>query len=150
MNLGAFAVIIAVSRRTGTGDLSSWNGLFSYAPGLAIIMSVFLFSLGGIPPMVGFIAKFRLFQAVVGAGTASAYLLAVIMAANTVVSMAYYLGLVRRMWLEEAPDGDTTPIKVPVPIAAAMGLTALAVLALGIFPNPISELAKSATLAIVG
>jgi NADH-quinone oxidoreductase subunit N len=150
MNLGAFAVIIAVSRRTGTGEMDSWGGLFNYAPGLAVTMSIFLFSLGGIPPMVGWIAKFRLFDAVVSAGTASAYVLAVIMAANTVVSMAYYLSLIRRMFADEAPDGDHTPIKVPVPLLAGMGLTAAAVVVTGFLPGPLSDLAKSATLAFVG
>lgn len=150
MNLGAFAVIIAVSRRTGTGEMDSWGGLFTYAPGLAVTMSIFLFSLGGIPPMVGWIAKFRLFDAVVGAGTASAYVLAVIMAVNTVISMAYYLGLVRRMFLDDAPDGDHTPIKVPIPLVAAMGVTVAAVVVTGIIPGALSDLAESATLALAG
>lgn len=150
MNLGAFAVIIAVSRRTATGEMDSWNGLFSYAPTLAVTMAVFLFSLGGIPPMVGWIAKFRLFDAVISAGTAPAYVLAVIMAINTVISMAYYLSLVRRMFTEDAPEMDRSPIKVPVPLVAAMGATAIAVIVTGFIPGALSDLAQSATLALTG
>ena len=72
VNLGAFAVIITVSRRTRSGELASWGGLFTYAPGLALAMAVFLFALGGIPPAVGWFAKFQLFTAVVSAHTALA------------------------------------------------------------------------------
>ena len=68
VNLGAFAVIIAVSRRTGTGEIKSWGGLWTYAPGLAISMAAFLFALAGIPPAVGWFAKFQSFTAVVGVG----------------------------------------------------------------------------------
>lgn len=147
MNMGAFAVIIAVSRRTGTGEMDAWGGLFSYAPGLASTMAVFLFALGGIPPMVGWFVKFQLFQAVINAETASAYVLAVVMAVNTVISMAYYLGLIRRMFVDDAPDGDTSPIKVPVPLVAAMGLTAVALVVFGFLPHILTDLADSALLA---
>ncbi|MCB0976220.1 MAG: NADH-quinone oxidoreductase subunit N, partial [Acidimicrobiales bacterium] len=147
MNLGAFAVIIAVSRRTGTGELDSWGGLFNYAPALAVTMAVFLFSLGGIPPMVGWLAKFRLFQAVVGADTASGYVMGGIMAINTVISLAYYLGIVRRMFIDDAPDGDHSPIRVPLPLVAAMGVAAVALIVTGVLPGTLSDLAKSASLA---
>lgn len=150
MNLGVFAVIIAVSRRTGTGEMSSWGGLFNYAPALAVTMSVFLFSLGGIPPMVGWLAKFRLFEGVLGAGTASGYVLAGFMAVNSVISMAYYLGLIRRMFIDDAVEGDHSAIKVPLPLAATIGVLAVAVVGLGMIPGPLSDMAKSATLAMVG
>ena len=64
MNLGAFAVVLAVARKTRSGEISSYDGLFSYAPGLAIAMTIFLFSLAGIPPLGGWIAKFGVFTAV--------------------------------------------------------------------------------------
>src|SRR4029078_7806354 len=50
MNLGVFAVVIAVSRKTHSGEIASYGGLFTYAPGLTVLMSIFLFSLAGIPP----------------------------------------------------------------------------------------------------
>ena len=69
MNLGAFAVVIAVARKTRSGEISSYGGLFSYAPGLATAMTIFLVSLAGIPPLGGWIAKFGVFTAVLVAGT---------------------------------------------------------------------------------
>ncbi len=63
MNLGAFAVVLAVARKTQSAEIESWSGLFEYAPGLTVVMSVFLFSLAGIPPLGGWLAKFVVFRA---------------------------------------------------------------------------------------
>ena len=87
-NLGAFAVVIAVSRKTHSGEISSFGGLISYAPGLAVLMTIFLASLAGIPPLGGWIAKFNAFRAVLDAGTTAAYVLAVIAAVNTAIAAA--------------------------------------------------------------
>ncbi|QXC60192.1 NADH-quinone oxidoreductase subunit N [Aquihabitans sp. G128] len=145
MNLGAFAVIITVSRRTQSGEITSWAGLFTYAPGLAVAMGAFLFGLGGIPPAAGWFAKFQLFNAVVGAGTPSAYALGVIMAANSVISLAYYLGLMRTMFMDDPVDGDVTPVKIPVPLRAAVVLTGVATILLGVLPFLVSDIADGAT-----
>ena len=67
-NLGAFAVVIAVARKTHSGEISSYGGLISYAPGLAVLMTIFLASLAGVPPLGGWIAKFNVFRAVLDAG----------------------------------------------------------------------------------
>ena len=64
MNLGAFSIVIAVSRKTRSGEISSFGGLFSYAPGLACAMTIFFASLAGIPPLAGWFAKFNAFKAV--------------------------------------------------------------------------------------
>ena len=63
MNLGAFAVVLAVARKTRSAEITSWGGLFEYAPGLTVLMTVFLFSLAGIPPLGGWLAKFVVFRA---------------------------------------------------------------------------------------
>ena len=147
VNLGAFAVIITVSRRTRSGELASWGGLFTYAPGLALAMAVFLFALGGIPPAVGWFAKFQLFTAVVSAHTALAYATGVVMAVNSVISLGYYLGVMRTMFMDDVPDGDTTPVKIPVALAAAVGVTLAATLVVGILPNLVADLAEHATFA---
>ena len=107
MNLGAFAIVIAVSRKTRSGEITSFGGLFDYAPGLAVAMTIFMASLAGIPPLGGWFAKFNAFKAVVDAGSTSAYVLAGIAAANTVISAAYYFQVLRVVWMDEAPDGDT-------------------------------------------
>src|SRR4051794_27883948 len=62
MNLGAFAVIITVARKTRSAEIESFNGLFEYAPGLTVVMTFFLFALAGIPPLAGWFAKFVIFR----------------------------------------------------------------------------------------
>src|SRR5690606_38660539 len=97
-NLGAFAVVIAVARITRSGEISSFGGLIKYAPGMAVLMTVFLASLTGIPPMGGWIAKFNVFRAVLDAGNGWAYTLAVVGAVNTAIAAAYYLRVLRTVW----------------------------------------------------
>ena len=134
-NLGAFAVVIAVARKTRSGEISSYGGLISYAPGLAVLMTLFLASLTGIPPLGGWIAKFNVFKSVLDAGTNPAYVLAVIGAVNTAIAAAYYLRVIREMWMSEVPDGDHTPIVTPAPITAALAITAAGTLVLGVLPG---------------
>jgi len=132
MNLGAFTVVMAVARKTGSAEISSFGGLFGYAPSLAVLMSVFLFALAGIPPLGGWLAKFVAFRAVVEADTGWAYALAVVMAVNSVISLAYYANVAKEMWMNPAPDGDETPVRVPVSLSAALTITAVLTLAFGV------------------
>ena len=140
-NLGAFAVVIAVARKTRSGEISSYGGLITYAPGLAVLMTLFLASLAGIPPLGGWIAKFNVFKTVLDAGTNPAYVLAVIGAVNTAIAAAYYLRVMREMWMSDVPDGDRTPIVTPPPIAAALAITAAGTLVLGVLPGLVMRFA---------
>ncbi len=139
MNLGAFAVILAAARKTGSTSLDSMNGLFSYAPGLAIAMTIFMFALAGIPPLGGWFAKFEIFFAVVEAGGTWAILLGVALALNSVIALYYYANIARRMWAEEAPNGDLTPIRVPASLSAALVLTVVVTLVFGFLPGAVSQ-----------
>ena len=132
-NLGAFAVIIAVSRKTRSGEISSFGGLFSYAPGLAVLMTGFMASLAGIPPFGGWYAKFGAFKAVVTAGSGWGYSIAIIAAINAVIATAYYITVMREMWMKPVPDGDVSEIVVPASIKAALAITFVAMLVFGIF-----------------
>src|SRR5690606_17321943 len=134
-NLGAFAVIIAVSRKTRSGEISSFGGLMSYAPGLGVMMTIFLASLAGVPPLGIWIAKFTAFRALLDAGDGIGYALAVIAAVNTVISAAYYMKIMREMWMKPVPDGDTTAITTPQPIRLALGLCAAGTIVLGVLPG---------------
>jgi NADH-quinone oxidoreductase subunit N len=134
-NLGAFAVVIAVSRKTGSGSIASLGGLMSYAPGLAMLMTLFLVSLTGVPPFGIWIAKLQAFKTLLDAGSTAAYVLAVIAAVNTVIAAAYYMKVLREMWMKPAPDGDTAPIVAPQPVAAALGICAAGTMVLGILPG---------------
>ncbi len=135
MNLGAFAIVIAVSRKTRSGEISSFGGLFGYAPGLAVLATMFFASLAGIPPLGGWFAKFNAFKAVLDAQNNWAYVIASIAAVNTVISAAYYMKVLRTVWMDEAPDGDTTPIVTPAPVMAALTLTVIGTLAVGVYPR---------------
>ncbi len=146
MNLGAFAVIIAVARRTGSGEISSYSGLFSYSPALAVLMTVFLFALAGIPPLAGWVAKFVVFRALLAAGTASGAALAVLVAVNSVVALFYYAGVARMMWFEPAPEGETASIKVPFSLTAALGIAVIGTLVFGIFPGLVTHFGDVADL----
>jgi len=134
-NLGAFAVVIAVARKTRSGAITSFGGLISYAPGLTVLMTLFLASLAGIPPLGGWIAKFNAFKAVLDAGSGSGYALAVVGAVNTAIAAAYYLRVMREMWMNDPPDGDRAPIVTPAPVATALGITAAGTVVLGIVPG---------------
>jgi NADH-quinone oxidoreductase subunit N len=140
-NLGAFAVVIAVSRKTHSGEISSFGGLIQYAPGLAVMMTLFLASLAGIPPLGGWIGKFNAFKTLLDAGTNSAYVLAVIGAVNTAIAAAYYLRVMREMWMNEPPDGDVTPIVTPPAINAALAITTAGMLVLGVLPGLVMHFA---------
>jgi NADH-quinone oxidoreductase subunit N len=139
MNLGAFAIVIAVSRKTRSGEISSFGGLFGYAPGLAVAMTIFFASLAGIPPLGGWFAKFNAFKAVLDAGSTSAYVLAGIAAVNTVIAAAYYMRVLRVVWMDEAPDGDTSPVDTPAPVAAALAITVVGTLVVGVLPNIVAR-----------
>jgi NADH-quinone oxidoreductase subunit N len=132
MNLGAFAVVMAVARKTRSGEISSFGGLFEYAPGLATLMTVFLFALAGIPPLAGWLAKFVIFRSVLDAGTPSAIVLGVIAAVNSVVALFYYASVAREMWMRPVPDEDRTPVRVPASLSVALGLAAVVTVALGV------------------
>ena len=140
MNLGAFAIILTVARRTASAQISSFNGLFQWSPALAVVMTIFLASLAGIPPLGGWFAKFVVFTALIEADVWWAYVLATLAAVNTVVAFGYYGKLASRMWFEDAPtEFATTPIKVPFALQAAVGITAVATIAFGVYPGMITH-----------
>ena len=148
MNLGAFAIVMAVARKTRSGEISSYGGLFTYAPGLTVLMSVFLFSLAGIPPLAGWFAKLYIFESALDAGTAAAVTLAVVAGLNAVIALFYYSAVAKEMWMKPVPDGDTTPIPVPPALALALGITAAVVMALGIYPQAVARLGDLAHLTL--
>jgi NADH-quinone oxidoreductase subunit N len=146
MNLGAFAVVIAVARKTRTGEISSYGGMLGYAPGLTVLMTIFLFSLAGIPPLGGWFAKLYIFRAAIDAGTTSSVVLAVIAGVNSVIALFYYAGIAKEMWMSPTPDDDRTPVRVPPALATALGITAIAVVALGVYPQALARLGDLASL----
>jgi NADH-quinone oxidoreductase subunit N len=145
MNLGAFAIVIAFARRTRTAEISSYGGLGSYAPGFAVLMSAFLFSLAGLPPFAGWFAKFVMFRSVFDAQTPAATVLGVIAAVMSVVAFFYYMRIAREMWLHPVPDSvDPQPIQIPVALNAAIGICGAIVLVVGVYPQVFARIGELA------
>ncbi|MGQ0832341.1 MAG: NADH-quinone oxidoreductase subunit N [Microthrixaceae bacterium] len=133
MNLGAFAVVLAVARKTRSAEIESWGGLFEYAPGLTVLMTLFLFSLAGIPPLGGWLAKFVVFRALIQPDlTAGGVTLAVIVGVNSVIALYYYANIAREMWMRPVPDGDRTAVRVPFSLTAALALSVVITVAFGV------------------
>jgi NADH-quinone oxidoreductase subunit N len=150
MNLGVFAVVIAVARKTRSAEIDSFSGLFRYAPGLATTMALFLFSLAGIPPLAGWFAKFVIFQSLVNADSTGGYVLAVIVGVNSVIALFYYARIARVMFMEAPVDGDVSPIRVPVSLTAAMAITGVVTVVLGVFPYLVTRVTENVTLLGLG
>lgn len=98
-NLAAFGVIQAIENKTGRVDMDSYNNLYSTNPKLAFTMMLAMFSLAGIPPFAGFFSKFFIFSAAVQPGTPALYILVLIALINTIVSLYYYLLVVKAMFI---------------------------------------------------
>jgi NADH-quinone oxidoreductase subunit N len=137
MNLGAFAVVIAGAKRTGSGDIEGWAGLASYDPRLGLLAAVFFFSLAGIPPLAGWFAKFIMFRSVIIAGGTPTVVLAVVAAVNAVIALYYYARVVKAVWMDEAPSvssGDRQA-KPAASLGLAMGIAGVLTLVIGVFPS---------------
>ena len=146
-NLGVFAIILAVANKTRSGEISSYGGLFSYAPTLGVLMTLFLASLAGIPPLGGWIAKFVAFQSLIQSQSTWGYALAFVGAINSVVAFGYYGNVMREIWMRPVPDSDTTLISVPGSLKLALFITAGATLVFGILPGVGLQFADLAEIA---
>ncbi len=148
MNLGAFAVAIGLSKQYPTLLVRDLAGLGRRAPLPALALAAFMISLGGIPPFAGWFAKFVVFKAAIERGSGLGVLLASAMVVNSVISLYYYISVVRVMYLQE-PD-DEGVVSFPRPIAAAVAVAFLGVVVLGIYPEPFARLADAAKLVLAG
>ncbi len=148
MNLGAFAVILVAARKTRSAEISSFGGMFGYAPGLTLAMTLFLFSLAGIPPVGGWWAKFEIFRVLTEGHRTIGIVLAVILAVNSVVAAFYYLSITKHMWFMPTPDGDESPVTIPPALQVALALTVIVTLASGILPGLVSDMAGNLQLAL--
>ncbi|HWS45149.1 MAG TPA: NADH-quinone oxidoreductase subunit N [Acidimicrobiia bacterium] len=135
MSLGAFAVVIAVARRTRSAEISSYSGLFQTTPGLALVMTLFMASLAGIPPLAGWFAKFVMFRSIIEAGTGWGVALGIIAAVNSVIAFFYYFRVVVQMWFRPVATEDRSPIVIPQPLVVAIGITTLVVVVIGVYPQ---------------
>ncbi len=149
MNLGAFAVVIYFANLTGREDIQAFAGLVRKRPGLALMFTIFLLSLAGIPITAGFFAKFFLFQSVVEGGTNYIWLI-VLGLLNSTISLYYYLNIVRLMVIAEPSDAvaalpaEPNSIQSISSLGVVMTICLLATLGLGFFANPAYNLSVQA------
>ncbi len=133
MSLGAFGMILLLSRAGFEADrLDDFKGLNRRSPWLAFMMLLLMFSLAGIPPTVGFYAKLAVLQAVIGIDYVWLAVVAVMFA---LIGAFYYLRVVKLMYFDE--PHEPAPITVSADIRLVMSANGLAILALGILPQPL-------------
>ena len=144
-NLGAFGVVALLATRDHAHDqLRDFAGLWYSRPGIAALMTVFLLSLGGLPPTAGFIGKWYIFSAAVQEGH---YGLAIVGVLTSVVSVFFYLRIVVMMYMTDEPSTVSRPPLTPAAFAALVLATG-AVFVLGVLPTPVLNLAQQSIATI--
>jgi NADH-quinone oxidoreductase subunit N len=144
-NLGAFGVIAVLESRDRANDaIADYAGLWYERPVLAGLMAIFLLSLGGFPPLAGFIAKWYVFSAAVKAGY---NWLAIIGVLTSVVSVFFYLRVVVMMYMMPRPEGASVPV-TPRTAGAALAISAILLFYLGILPTRVLDWAAASVSTI--
>ena len=131
-NMAVFTIIgIVEEHNNGTTDMESYNGLYSTNPKLSLIMTLALFSLGGIPPFAGMFSKFFVFMSAVEQGNTLSYAIVFIALINTVVSLYYYLLIVKAMYINKN-DNALPTFKSDVNTKVALTICTAGILLLGV------------------
>lgn len=143
-NLGAFAVVIAIENQTGKVEIKDYAGLIYRSPWLAGLLLIFLLSLTGIPPTLGFWGKYFVFGAAVQVRFFALLLVALI---NSVIAAGYYLNIIRYMFF--MPAEDEQPIKIGRSLGIVLGVTFVAVLGLGILPGQLIQWASESAQFLI-
>ena len=138
MNLGAFLIVMAIAEANGGDEsIGAFKGLGKRAAVTAVVMTVFLISLAGIPPMAGFIGKFYIFAALITSGGTWNWVLAVVGVLNSVISLFYYARVIRAMYLEEAAGDES--IDVRKIFGATSVALAIPTLVVGVYWGPVYD-----------
>jgi len=140
-NIGAFAVVIAVSQAIGSDEIDDYSGLNRRSPFLAFAMLLFLLSLAGVPPLAGFIGKLYIFVAAINEGL---YTLITVGLINIVISMYYYLIVVKKMYINEPVD--PSPVAISGTMRAVVYVGIAGTLIIGIYPQPFIDWLVGATV----
>jgi len=143
-NLAAFGVIIVFATATKSTSIERFSGLSKRSPLLALALAIALLSLGGLPLMAGFMAKFYVFLYAVKAGLVWLVAFGVV---NSVISLYYYL---RVVWIVYVAEGDPGEIRVPLGAGVAISICVAGVLVLGLYPEPMMQAAQFAASALFG
>jgi NADH-quinone oxidoreductase subunit N len=142
-NLAAFGVVIAVSNASGKENIDDYNGLYKTNPGLSLVMMLALFSLAGIPPVAGFFGKFFLFTAAAEKGY---FILVLIAILNTIISLYYYLLVVKAMFINKSED-PIASFKNDFPTRFALSVCVAGIVIVG-FASVIFEFIRTLSFGI--
>ncbi|MDE6341609.1 MAG: NADH-quinone oxidoreductase subunit N [Muribaculaceae bacterium] len=136
-NLGAFAVIQTIEDNTGKLNMDDYNGLHKSNPWLSVAMTLAMFSLAGIPPFAGFFSKIFIFNSVCSTNSMALYMLVLIALINTVISLYYYLCVVKAMWISN-DDPVIGSFKSSCVSKIGLGICIAGILLFGLF-SPIYD-----------
>jgi NADH-quinone oxidoreductase subunit N len=146
--LGTFGIIMLLSRQGFESEhIDDLKGLAKRSPWFAGVMAIFMFSLAGIPPTVGFYAKLSVLQALVSTNVPGLIALAVLAVVLSLVGAYYYLRLVKVMFFDE--PADTRPITSPGDVRAVLSLNGAAVLVFGLLPGGLMSLCAQAIVKAI-
>lgn len=145
-NLAAFGVIQAIENNCGKVNIDDYNGLYKTNPMLSVAMMLAMFSLAGIPPFAGFFSKFFIFTSALQAGTVSMYVLVLIALINTIVSLYYYLLVVKAMFIHQ-DDCVIAPFKSALSERIALLICVIGIILIGIVPFFYTYLEAASVLA---
>jgi NADH-quinone oxidoreductase subunit N len=139
-NLGAWGVVLALEKAEGKGlEIEDYAGLGARYPALALAMTVFMLSLTGVPPTIGFMGKFYLFRAAIDA---ELFWLAIVGVVTSLISAYYYLRVVVVMYMQEGQPERRSELLLDTTVV----LTAIATVLFGLLPGPLLQLASQASL----
>ena len=145
-NLAAFGVIQAIENNCGKVNIDDYNVLYKTNPMLSVAMMLAMFSLAGIPPFAGFFSKFFIFTSALQAGTVSMYVLVLIALINSIVSLYYYLLVVKAMFIHQ-DDCVIAPFKSALSERIALLVCVIGIILIGIVPFFYTFLEAAAVLA---
>jgi NADH-quinone oxidoreductase subunit N len=129
--LGSFGLVMMLARAGFEAEeLADFKGLGKRSPWFAVVMTVLMFSLAGVPPMMGFMAKWSVLQAVVSSGQVW---LAIVAVMFSLIGAFYYLRVVKTMWFDEPTD--TSVIAVPLDMRMVLSVNGIAIIGLGLMPG---------------
>jgi NADH-quinone oxidoreductase subunit N len=144
--LGSFGLVMMLARSGFEAEeIADFKGLAKRSPWYAVVMTVLMFSLAGVPPMMGFMAKWAVLQAVVSTGQ---YWLAVVAVLFSLIGAFYYLRVVKTIWFDDVVDAS--PIVTPLDMRVALSLNGIMVVLLGVMPGSLLAACLSAMTQTLG
>ena len=143
-NITAFAVVILFARSAGSDEIVDYAGLSRRSPGLALVLLVALLSLGGMPPLAGFVAKFYVFAAAIESGW---IWLAFVGVLNAIIGLYYYMTILKVVYLYRSED-ENKPITIPRSYALVLMICVIAILAIGTLSAPWLDWSVNSALSL--